>query len=197
MSSNISLDGNPDASSEDNLGVAPMAKSEIRALPHNSADRGHSRIDRAGRSTIVGALRACVAALAVAVALAVAPAASAMPYGNYNVAIPSRYDFHTWIWVISPCGSGCVLVSARAQPVAKAYAFTEQAHLADDRYTLLVDDALGLRCDNVYYGPTIPTHDVYTWDATTLTGSMQSSFDTACGGAPGGAFTYPFTLSRM
>lgn len=151
--------------------------------------------------TFRGRVRACMAALAglaiASMAVATAPAANAMPYGNYNMAIPDRYDFHTWIWMISPCGSGCVLVSSRAQPVAKAYPFSEQARLADGRYTLIVDDPFGLRCDNIYYGPTIPTHDVYTWDATTLAGSMQSTFDTGCDGAPGGTLTYPITLSRM
>jgi hypothetical protein len=69
--------------------------------------------------------------------------------------------------------------------------------LADGRYTLIVDDPYGLRCDNIYYGPTIPTHDVYTWDATTLVGSMDSTFDVGCDGAPGGTYTYPFTLTRL
>ncbi|CAN5118864.1 hypothetical protein BH09ACT8_BH09ACT8_62450 [soil metagenome] len=145
-------------------------------------------------------IRSCIAAAlaAVTVAVAVAPTATAMPYGNYNMIIPDRFDFHTWIWAISPCANGtCVSVDARAQPVAKAYAYVGEAHLVDGRYTLVVDDPFGLRCDNIYYGPTIPTHDLYTWDATTLAGSMQSSFDTGCDGAPGGSFTYPFTLSRM
>jgi hypothetical protein len=158
--------------------------------------------DRPRRCTTLGSrVRPYMAALAGAVtasvAVAVAPAVSAMAYGNYYMVIPDRYDFHTWIWAITPCGNGCALISARAQPIAKAYSYSIQAHLADGRYTLAVDDPYGLRCDNIYYGPTIPTHDVYTWDATTLAGSMQSSFDTGCGNAPGGSFTYPFTLSRM
>jgi hypothetical protein len=142
-------------------------------------------------------MAALVSLLTASMAVAAVPAANAMPNGNYNVAIPDRYDLHTWIWMISPCGEGCVLVGSVAQPVARAYPFNEQAHLADGRYTLVVDDPFGLRCDNVYYGPTIPTHDVYTWDAATLAGSMQSSFDAGCGGAPGGILTYPITLTRM
>ena len=131
------------------------------------------------------------------VTVATAPAASAMPFGHYTVDIPDRYDFHTWILSFSPCGDGCVWVNSRAQPVARAYTFVEQAHLADGHYTFDVDDPFGLRCDNVYYGPTVPTHDVYTWDATALTGALQSSFDAGCDGAPGGTLTYPFTLTRM
>jgi hypothetical protein len=154
------------------------------------------------RSTAAAACsRACAAALAGA-ALAVAavyaaPAASAMASGNYNMIIPDRYDFHTWIWSARSCGSNCISVLALAQPIAKAANYTGQATLAGGQYTLAVDDPFGLRCDNVYYGPTIPTHDVYTWDAANLAGTMQSSFDTGCGGAPGGSFTYPFTLSRL
>lgn len=71
------------------------------------------------------------------------------------------------------------------------------AEFADGRYTLTVDDPFGLRCDNIYYGPTISTHDVYTWNAATLAGSMRSTFDSGCDGAPAGALEYPFTLSRL
>jgi hypothetical protein len=144
---------------------------------------------RAGAAALMGTVLA-------AAAVGVAPAASAMASGNYDLVIPDRYDFHTWIWAVRSCGSNCMSVYALAQPIAKAANYTGQATLAGGQYTLAVDDPFGLRCDNVYYGPTIPTHDVYTWDATTLAGSMQSSFDTGCGSAPGGSFTYLFTLSR-
>jgi hypothetical protein len=149
----------------------------------------HTRL-RAGAAAVLGTV------LAIA-AVGVAPPASAMTSGNYNMIIPDRYDFHTWIWAIRPCGNNCMSVLALAQPIAKADNYRGQAVLAGGQYTLAVDDYFGLRCDNLYYGPAIPTHDVYTWDATSLAGSMQSSFDTGCDGAPGGSFTYPFTLSRM
>jgi hypothetical protein len=38
---------------------------------------------------------------------------------------------------------------------------------------------------------------VYTWDAVTLTGKLDSSFDVGCDNAPGGTFTYPFSLVRF
>jgi hypothetical protein len=144
----------------------------------------------------VGAAALLGTVLAIA-AVGVAPPASAMTSGNYNMIIPDRYDFHTWIWAVRSCGSNCMSVLALAQPIAKADNYRGQAILAGGQYTLAVDAYFGLRCDNLYYGPAIPTHDVYTWDATSLEGSMQSSFDTGCDGAPGGSFTYPFTLSRM
>lgn len=131
-------------------------------------------------------------------AIALAPVTRAnMTLGNYDVQIVGRYDFHTWVWSITSCGDGCVHVFAIARPVAKAFAYTGDARLVDGRYTLTVDVPDGLRCDNIYYGPTIPTHDVYTWDAATLAGSLESSFDAGCDGAPGGTQTYPFTLSRL
>ena len=136
-----------------------------------------------------------LAVTAAAVALA-PPAGAAMPIGNYSLNIEDRRDFHTWIWAVAWCEPNCVLVSALAQPIAKAFQFTQTAQLADGRYAMTVDDPYGLRCGNIYYGPTIPTRDVYTWDAATLVGSMTSSFDAGCDGASGGAFTYPFNLTR-
>jgi hypothetical protein len=144
-------------------------------------------------------------ALTVA-AVALAPVARAeMALGNYELQIPARYDFHTWVWVVSGCytaGSrlpapGCVHVAAVARPVAKAFSYEGYSHLADGRYTLTVDVPDGLRCGDIYYGPTIPTHDTYSWDSTTLAGSLESSFATGCDGAPAGTYTYPFTLVRM
>jgi hypothetical protein len=39
-----------------------------------------------------------------------------MNFGNYNLNIPDRYDFHTWIWAITKCVGTCIRVSAIAQP---------------------------------------------------------------------------------
>lgn len=142
---------------------------------------------------------------AVALSMCAAPAAmcstpvahAEMHTGNYEMRISGRYDFHTWVWAISSCPGSCVVVNAIPRPVAKAYEYAGTAQLADGRYTLTVDVPDGLRCGDVYYGPIVPTHDVYSWDATTLTGSVESSFATGCDGAPGGAYTYPFVLVRM
>jgi hypothetical protein len=125
--------------------------------------------------------------------------------GNYELQIVGRYDFHTWVWWISQCfppGSqapvdGCAHVQAVARPVAKAFDYQGDAQLANGQYTLTVDVPDGLRCGDIYYGPTIPTHDIYSWDATTLAGSVESSFATGCNGSPAGTYTYPFTLSRL
>jgi hypothetical protein len=149
------------------------------------------------RSSVVVAGAAVYLTGAIVASVAASPPAEAMPYGNFTLNIDGRNDFHTWLWMIAPCDGECLLVLAHPQPVAKAYPYTGRAELADGRYMLTVDDPFGLRCDNIYYGPTIPTHDVYTWDAATLAGSMQSTFDAGCDGAPGGVLEYPFTLSRF
>lgn len=132
------------------------------------------------------------------IAATLAPAAAAgMAMGNYDLQLAGRYDFHTWVWSVTACPGQCVHVNAIARPVAKAFNYIGDAQLANGRYTLTVDVPDGLRCGDIYYGPTIPTHDVYTWDAATLAGSLESSFDAGCGGGPPGSETYPFTLSRM
>jgi hypothetical protein len=135
--------------------------------------------------------------LAVA-AMALAPAARAtMTLGNYSLQIVGRYDFHTWTWAITSCPGACAHVNAIAMPVGRAFNYVGDAQLVNGLYTLTVDVPDGLRCDNIYYGTTIPTHDIYTWDAITLAGSLDSSFHAGCDGAPGGTRTYPFTLSRL
>jgi hypothetical protein len=82
-------------------------------------------------------------------------------------------------------------------PIAKAYQWNARAHQVNGTYTLAVDVPDGLRCGNVYYGPVIPTHDVYTWDAVRLNGTLQSSFAVGCDNAPGGTLSYPFSLVRL
>lgn len=139
----------------------------------------------------------------IAAAVTLAPPASAgLRLGNYNANVDGRYDFHTWIWSISSCNppggpEECARVSAIAMPIAKAYAWYGVANQVNGTYTLTVDVPDGLRCGNVYYGPVIPTRDVYTFDAVTLIGTLQSSFAVGCDNAPGGTFTYPFSLVRL
>ena len=146
---------------------------------------------------------ALVGAAILPAAVALAPIAQAgLALGHYNAYVDGRYDFHTWIWSISSCdppalAEMCAIVSANPMPIAKAYQWYSKAVQVDGVYTLTVDVPDGLRCGNVYYGPVIPTHDVYTFDARTLTGKLESSFDVGCDNAPGGTFTYPFRLVRL
>jgi len=132
-----------------------------------------------------------------------APTAQAtMWYGNYQVHVPDRFDFHTIIWWTAFCigypqGSDCRHITNVPQPIAKADSWVGEAHLVNGRYEMTVDDPFGLRCGNVYYGPVIPTRDVYRWDPNTLAGTLESSFAAGCDNAPGGTHTYPIWLTRL
>lgn len=141
-----------------------------------------------------------LSALAMPALLACPPAHSEPFFANYQLLIADRYDFHTWTWAVSRCvptAERCAHISAIPMPAAKAFQYVGDAYLADRRYTLSVDVPDGLRCGNVYYGPLIPTRDVYSWDPTTLQGTLTSSFERGCDGAPGGSVTYPFSLVRL
>ncbi|MEZ0052309.1 hypothetical protein ABIA30_003327 [Mycobacterium sp. MAA66] len=153
-------------------------------------------------------LAAMAAVVVSTVSIAVAPPASATMYlGNYMLNMPDRRDFHTWIFsALVPCYNPdgdqvslteCIHVLTIPQPVAKADSNKADARLVNGQYSMTIDEDMGLRCGDIYYGPTIPTRDVYTWDASTLAGQMTSTFDAGCDGAPGGSLTYPFSLSRM
>ncbi|OBI74932.1 hypothetical protein [Mycobacterium sp. E740] len=135
--------------------------------------------------------------LAFAVLLAPPSAHADTAYGNFHLVIQGRFDFHTWLWAISRCPGDCLHVQAIPQPNGKAFPYQGDARLADGRYTLAVDVPDGLRCGNIYYGPVIPTRDVYSWDVSTRSGTLQSSSATGCDGAPGGTLSYPFTLARL
>ena len=147
--------------------------------------------------------RAVLGAVLVPAALALAPPAqAALQIGHYNAYIDGRYDFHTWVFTFTSCNppegvSQCANVSANPMPIAKAFQWYARAHQANGTYTLTIDVPDGLRCGDVYYGPVLPTHDTYTWDAATLAGTLQSTSAEGCDGGPGGTLTYPFRLVRL
>lgn len=141
-------------------------------------------------------MKTFAAGLALATAaLTVMPTAHAdMLIGNYHLNT-DRDPGHSWIWSINPCtpqAPGCVNVYATPQPNGQAALYRGNAHLANGRYTLAVDVPDGVRCVVQFF----PSHDVYSWDAVTLAGQVDSTFDTGCGGGPGGSTSYPFQLVR-
>jgi hypothetical protein len=145
---------------------------------------------------------AAVKTFAVSLALAMAaltltPTARAdMQIGNYRL-LTDRDPGHVWILAIRPCryneGPECLTVQAIAQPNGQAAPWKSDAHLSNGRYTLVVDVPDGVRCVVQFF----PSHDVYSWDAVTLAGQVDSTFDTGCGGGPGGSNSYPFSLVRF
>lgn len=151
------------------------------------------------------------AALAVAATLC-APSANAagMRIGNYEV-LNDRWNDHSWLWSVShscnnddpECGTyfddpviaphtDNLNVIAIPRPL-KSQRFQGTAFYADGRYTLTVDVIDGVRC----IGFNLPSHDVYSWDAATLAGTIVSTYDAGCYGAPAGTSTYTFSLQRF
>lgn len=123
--------------------------------------------------------------LAVAMAaLTIAPTAHAdMLYSNYSVN-SDRDPGHFWVWSINPCfpnQPGCLQIYATPQPNGRATVYRGEARLSNGRYTMAVDVPDGVRCVVQFF----PSHDVYSWDAVTLAGQVDSTFDTGCGGGPG------------
>jgi hypothetical protein len=133
-------------------------------------------------------------ALATA-ALTVAPTAHAdMIIGNYRVDT-TRETGHLWVWAFGTCtpkAPGCLTVQAVPQPNGQAAPWKSDAHLSNGRYTMAVDVPDGVRCTVQFF----PSHDVYSWDETTLAGEVVTTYNTGCGGGPGGSNTYPFSLAR-
>jgi hypothetical protein len=133
-------------------------------------------------------------ALATA-ALTLTPTAHAdMQVGNYRLDT-NRDPGHSWIWAIRPCTSrepACVSIQGVPQPNGQAAPWKADGHLSNGQYTMTVDVPDGVRCVVQFF----PSHDVYTWDAVSLGGQVVSTYDTGCGGGPGGTNTYPFSLVR-
>jgi hypothetical protein len=128
-------------------------------------------------------------------ALTLTPVAHAdMLLGNYRLDT-NRDTGHHWLWSIRPCTTneqGCLRIQAIPQPNGQAAPYDGNARLVNGRYIMAVDVPDGVRCVVQFF----PSHDVYSWDAHTLEGSVDSTFHTGCGGAPGGTASDPFTLVR-
>ena len=147
------------------------------------------------------AFGAGLAALTVATVLA-PQAAAEMPYGNYDVE-SNRWTDASWVWAAYPCETpgkfdelppGCVTISAIDRPhfFGRQY-YGGTARLVDGKYSFATDVADGLRCP----GAMLPSHDVYTWDANTLVGVVESHYETGCFNGPPGVNTWTFALVRM
>jgi hypothetical protein len=168
--------------------------------------RGELVVARAARlvAPVLGSVFAAIAAMM----LAPNANAAAMRIGNYEV-LTDRWNDHSFVFAVAfSCGApdcGTYLedtnvvtptdnrnVIAIPRP-PKSQRFQGTAFYADGQYTLTVDVIDGVRC----IGYNLPSHDVYTWDAATLNGTITSTFDADCYGGPGGSRTYGFNLQRL
>ncbi|GAB3236716.1 hypothetical protein [Mycolicibacterium hippocampi] len=138
---------------------------------------------------------AAAALMAMATLLAPPSSAAGMQLGNYDL-WTNRYTQASWFWFISTCtpdkNPDCIRVAAR--PRLKFYAYYEsRTYLVDGRYTFTVDVPDGLRC----WGHNMPTRETYSWDATTLLGTIDSKFDVGCNNGPPGTQFWTFKLQRL
>ena len=156
----------------------------------------------------MAAVTSTVIALAVTATAPPAHANVGMRIGNYEV-LTERWNDHSWVWsIMHSCGApdcGTYLedpvlapatdtLNVRAIPrPLKSQAFQQSAFYADGRYTLTVDVPDGVRC----VGYNLPSHDVYSWDAASLAGTIASTYGAGCYDAPGGSDSYAFTLQRF
>jgi len=158
-----------------------------------------------------------IGAVALVMSTLVAAATMSMPVANANVGMRignyevnnDRWNDHSWVWFIGhSCGEpdcGTYLVDPVGAPAndnlnvraiprpPKSQSFQNTAFYADGRYTLTVDVIDGVRC----VGYNLPSHDVYSWDAATLAGTIVSTYDAGCYGAPGGVSNYTFSLQHL
>jgi hypothetical protein len=173
----------------------------------------HSQRRETAVATKARVAASAVGAALVATATFCAPSAAAaaqMRVGNYEV-LNDRWNDHSWVWSVAhSCNGGdpdCATyfddpviaphsdnlnVIAIPRPL-KSQRFQGTAFWAEGRYTLTVDVIDGVRC----LGYNLPSHDVYSWDAVTLAGTIDSTYDAGCSGAPGGTSTYTFSLQRF
>jgi hypothetical protein len=92
--------------------------------------------------------------------------------------------------IVAPTDNRNVIAIPRS---LKSQRFQSTAFYADGRHTLTVDVPDGVRC----IGYNLSSHDVYSWDEVTLAGTIVSTYDAGCYGAPGGTDTYGFALQRF
>jgi hypothetical protein len=135
-------------------------------------------------------------AVLTAASAVLAPSAQAdMPWGDYEV-LTNRYTDASWVWFTYPCRStapDCKHISGIPRPQFGMY-YGGDAHLVNGQWVLNMDVPDGLRCLGRY---SMPTHETWTWDANTLTGTIDSRYDVGCWDGPPGSQFWTFALQRM
>jgi len=122
-----------------------------------------------------------VAATFAAVAVGVATPASAVPElsGHYiETETAANGRSATDDWYFAPCGDGCASVARKG---VKAFG---QAHLVGGQWILDVTGEAAMCPDNTQVPNALSAH--YTWDPSTLAGTVQTTADAPeCGDAAG------------
>ena len=128
----------------------------------------------------------------IAVAAAVPAWADPSLNGTYNLAWNDG-DQSTWV-ITSTCNttSSCVAHVASGSS-NDGSTVNGEAHLANGRWSMVIDKPDGAEC---YDGSRAPQHNEYSWDASTLSGTLVVSAGAICGAGPQSA-TYMFTMSKV
>jgi hypothetical protein len=143
--------------------------------------------------------RLCAALIVLAgAAVGLASPACADLSGTYNYA---SNEGTTATWTITPCGAGCANVAStdRTDGAGKHYSpWNGTAELSGGTWNLTIAQPDAITCYSD--GSIVPGLAIFSWDATTLSGTLIDEAPTpggACGNPPGST-TPPiaFTLTQ-
>lgn len=139
--------------------------------------------------------RVLVAAVLAGVAMATAvPAwAEGSFNGTYDLAWNDG-DRSTWA-ITSTCSNpnSCVahIVSDSGDELSR---WAGEANMANGRWSMVIDKTEGALCKD---GSRVPTRNTYSWDASTLSGTLLISAGPICGETAPMSMTYTFTMSKV
>ena len=112
--------------------------------------------------------------------------------GTYNL-VWSDGDASTWV-ITSTCSSAdlCVGHVSTTQGSIGGSTGSGDAQLRNGQWTMTIDNSDGVMCRD---GTRAPSHNEYSWAASTLSGTLVKSWGAICGNAPGSR-TYTFTMTK-
>ena len=119
-----------------------------------------------------------------------AAAADANLFGNYTFAAE---DGESATWSLAPCpedSPGCVRVAEFGN--SKRAPWSGEAHAAVGSWILFVEQPDAILCDD---GTSVPGRNTYSWDSTSLAGSVSIITHGACGAKPA-SLSIPFRLTK-
>ena len=138
-------------------------------------------------------LSAAVVFASVAVAAAVPAWADESLNGTYNLAWNDG-DQSTWV-ITSTCDTASSCVAHVASDSSNGLStWNGEARLVNGLWGMAIDKPEGALCKD---GSRAPTHNEYSWDASTLSGTLVVSSGAICGGGPQTADPYTFTMSKV
>ena len=112
--------------------------------------------------------------------------------GTYNLAWNDG-DASTWV-ITSTCSSAdsCVARVSTTQGGIGGSRGSGDAQLSNGQWTMTIDNPDGVECAD---GTRAPSHNEYSWAASTLSGTLVKSWGAVCGDAPGSR-TFTFNMTK-